>query len=429
MKLTVSPAKKLQGQIKLPASKSYSIRAFLIATCGGVSTIYDPSDCDDAEVARKVSTSLGAGHRWLKTNICRVTAGKLPPLLTDFNVGESGTVLRLLLPVLSLYDDYFVIDGRGTLRGRPNRPLIETLQQMNVNVRGQGQDHAVPIQLRGGKMKGGHIKIDGSLSSQFISALLIACPRLKEDTVLEVTGPKMVSTDYIQMTTQMLEKAGIVIERPSERVFHIPGNQTFKGLGDFAVPADYGLAAFHMAAAALVPSDIVLTGHLKDDFIQADGAVLELFRRMGIDFKKSDDRIEVKGPCTIRGGEFSLKDCPDLVPVTTVLALFADKKVRLYDIEHVRAKESDRISDLREQLLRTGARIDETRNELIIHPQNEYKKGVSFDPHNDHRLAMAFCVLGAKIGAEIKDIECTAKSYPKFAADFKKLGAKVKKAK
>lgn len=429
MKLTVSSAKKLHGQIKLPSSKSYSIRAFLIAAAGGASLITDPSDCDDSRIAWTIAAALGAKVRWLKTNICRVKGAIRPPAQNHFQVGESGTVLRLLLPILSLYSAGFMVEGKGTLEGRPNRSLVETLKKMGVVIFGQGEKHSIPIQLFGGKMKGGHIAIDGSLSSQFISALLIACPRLKDDTMLEVTGEQMVSSDYIDMTLQMLKRSGIIVERVSERIFKINGNQTFQGLGEFTVPADYGLAAFHMAAAALIPSDVVLTGYFNDELVQADGAVLELFAKMGVEFKKKADRITLKGPCVIRGGEFSLKDCPDLVPIVTVLALFADKKVRLYDIEHVRAKESDRISDLRTELLKVGANIEESRNELIVHPQKEYKKGVNLDPHHDHRLAMAFAVLGAKIGVAIKDVECTSKSYPKFVRDFQKIGVRVRKSK
>ncbi len=429
MILTVSPAECLGGQVFLPASKSYSIRASLIAACGGTSTIHHPSDCDDAFVAMSIAKVLGCRIQKAGKNSYRVVRVKNVPGVSRVNVGESGTVLRFLLPLLSLYPKKIIVEGRGTLRGRPNHHLVQTLRSMGVALRGQGPKESIPITISGGTFKGGRHFIDGSLSSQFISALLIACPQLAEDTELLITGKKNVSGDYITMTESVLKKAGIRVDRKSERQFYIPGKQKFKGLKNFTVPSDYGLAAFLLAAASLFPSEVVLKGYLKDDLIQADGAILNYLRKMGVKFRKTDSAITIQGPFQLRGGNFSLKDCPDLVPIMAVLALFAKGTTRLSDIAHARAKESDRISDLRTELLKIGASIEESTNALIIHPRADYKKHVLLDPHHDHRLAMAFSVLGLKIGARIKDIECTHKSYPGFVKDFQRIGAAVKKTK
>ena len=130
----------------------------------------------------------------------------------------------------------------------------------------------------------------------------------------------------------------------------------------------------------------------------------------------------------LKGGNFSLKDCPDLVPIMAILALFAEKKTRLYGIGHARIKESDRISDLRKELLKIGAHVTEKKDELTIYPQENYRSNCLLDPHKDHRLAMAFTVLGLKVGVKIKDVECVAKSYPDFVKDFQKIGATFQKA-
>ena len=148
---------------------------------------------------------------------------------------------------------------------------------------------------------------------------------------------------------------------------------------------------------------------------------------MGVKWTKTTRLIKIKGPQTFKGGSFSLKDSPDLVPLMVVMALFAKGKTRLYNIAHARAKESDRLSDLRRELLKIGANIQEKRNELIIAPRSYYKKNVFLDPHRDHRLAMSFAVLGLKLGVKIKDIECTSKPYPQFVKDFKKIGAPISK--
>ena len=193
------------------------------------------------------------------------------------------------------------------------------------------------------------------------------------------------------------------------------------------VPSDYGLAAFLLASGVLVESNVRLKGFLDSSLVQADGKIMDFLKAMGAEIKKTRSSLELKGPFVLKGGSFSLKDCPDLLPIMSVLALFAQKKTRLYGIEHARIKESDRISDLRKELLKVGAKITEKKDEMIIYPQKEYKENVLLDPHHDHRLAMSFCVLGLKLGVRVKDIECVDKSYPDFVSDFKKLGVKIRK--
>ncbi len=429
MILQVDSTPLLRGAVRLPASKSHSIRAFLIASCGGTSHIHYPSDCDDAKVAMHVARQLGARVMHLRSDLWTVIANVHPRRLSHINVQESGTVLRLLLPLIALHSPKAVISGKGTLKGRPNFFLTRTLRAMGVRIRGTGKNESVPIRLSGGTLRGGDVRIDGSLSSQFISALLITCPQLDHLTRLTVAGGKMVSVDYITMTRQVLAQSGVRIRSKGARRYLITGNQRFKGLRNFLVPVDYGLAAFLLAAALLNRSDVVLKGILRDELVQADGRILPLLRKMGARFQKTSTSIRVKGPSRLKGGSFSLKDCPDLVPIMAVIALFARGKTRLYDIGHARAKESDRISDLTDELRKVGARIEEKKGEMIVHPREGYKTGCLLDPHRDHRLAMAFAVLGTKLGARIKDIECTAKSYPGFVRDFRSLGAKVHKIK
>ncbi len=425
MVLHVFKTEHLKGVVSLPASKSYSIRAFIIAACGGRSLIKKSSDCKDAKVACKVAKSFGANVVSINQNSFEIQARFKKPNLKLINVEESGTVLRFLLPLISLNECDSTVVGKGSLIGRPNLFLVETLRARGVNITGRGAKHSIPIEKKVSPFKAGKMSIDGSISSQFISALLIATPLLEEDTVLKLTGNKLVSSDYILMTRQLLQKAGIRITKRSDREYLIKGQQQYKGLKNFTVPSDYGLAAFHMAAAALNPSHVLLKGNLKDDLIQADGHIVRIMKAMGVPLKKTSTSIEIKGPCVLKGGDFSLKDCPDLVPIVAILALFAQGKTRLKDIRHARVKESDRISDLKAELEKVGARLEESPNSLVIYPLKNPKENVILDPHNDHRLAMAFCVLGTKLGLRVKDIECSHKSYPGFVKDFKALGVKL----
>ncbi len=413
----------VKGDFVLPASKSYSIRAFMIAACGGFSKIVNPSQCDDALVAIRVAQSLGSKiieHASFKQNSSRWTVQALesPPRLNQINVQESGTVLRFLLPLLSLNEGRSIVTGAGTLRGRPNLYLTKALRDLGVQIKGQGPKESIPIYKGAGCLKGGSIEMDGSLSSQFISAFLIACPLLAENTSLKITGKQVVSQTYITMTQQILKKSGIKIESRNSRLFFIKGQQKYKGLKNFVVPSDYGLAAFFLAAGALVPSRLILRGNLKDDLVQSDGQILKLLRQMGVRFVKKDECLKINGPFELKGGDFSLRDCPDLVPIMAVLALFANGRTRIYNIHHARAKESDRIGDLAHELVRVGAKLLIKPDELIVFPQKNYKNNCLLDPHHDHRLAMAFAILGLKIGVNVRDIECTSKSYPNFVKDL-----------
>ena len=402
MNLKIPLTGSFKGVVDLPASKSYSIRAHFIAACGGRSRIVGASDCDDAKVAKNIARQLPRGHA--------------------FNVGESGTSLRFILPLLPHFTAGARVTGRGTLVGRPNHHLCAALRAQGMDIKGSGAKESVPIMFRGGKVLRGRVEIDGSLSSQFVSALMIAAPLSGVDTRLVMTGKTLVSQDYVTMTRQILARAGIRVVPKGKREFLIPGGQAFRGLKDFHVPSDYGLAAFFMSAAALVPSDVLLKGYFDDTLVQSDGAILAFLRRMGVKMERTSKSLRIQGPFDLKGGIFSLRDCPDLVPIMAVTAMFAKGVTRLKDIGHARVKESDRISDLRRELEKVGADIQEKPDELIIRPRGHYRApSAAMDPHHDHRLAMAFCVLGLKVGLMVKDAECTSKSYPGFVKAFKQL--------
>ncbi|NLE64943.1 MAG: hypothetical protein GX606_03390, partial [Elusimicrobia bacterium] len=362
MILKIDPVPSLSGSIFLPASKSYSIRAVFVAACGGHSRLFGLSDCDDAKAAMRIIRSCGVRIKEGPRGDIRVDAPGQPSRKKTgrVDVRESGTSLRFLLPLLPFYFHGATVTGRGTLVGRPNRHLCEALRRAGLDIRGRGAVESVPVVYRRGELSGGSLMIDGSLSSQFISALLIASPRLEKETRLLLKGRKLVSSDYVVMTERVLERAGIRIVRRSAREFRIPGGQVFRGLKDFHVPSDLGLAAFFMVASALVRSSVTLRGCFDAALPQADGAIVGLLKKMGHPCAASGGKMRLKGPVRLKGGTFSLAACPDLVPIMTVVAMFAQGPTVLKDIAHARAKESDRISDLRRELLKVGADIKET---------------------------------------------------------------------
>ncbi len=428
MIIQVYPAKSLAGVVSLPSSKSYSIRAAIIAACGGQSLIQNFSECDDAQIAIKVASQLGAEVKKLSSHSWKLKSKGIFPKRRIIFVGESGTVLRFLLPILAFQEGLNIrIVGKGTLRGRPNHHLTNLLRDLGVEVRGAGPHDSIPITIKGKLPLKNNFSINGSISSQFISALLIAGCLLRKKSHILITGRQPVSLPYIVMTTHILKRAGAVVIKKSQRHYEVKGNRVLKGLGKFEVPSDYGLAAFLLGAGALAPSSLVLKGPLTRCLIQADTAIVDILQKMGGRFDVGQKTIKIKGPQILKGGKFSLKDCPDLVPIITVLALFAKGKTHLCDIGHVRIKESDRIGDLARELQKVGAKVIAGENSLKIFPRLQYVSNAVLDPHGDHRLAMAFCVLGLKIGTRVKDIECIRKSYPAFLKDLRKIGVKLRR--
>ncbi len=423
MNLTVTPASSLRGSLNLPASKSYTIRAFLIAACGGYSTIKFPSDCDDAKVARRIAQQLGAKIHFAKENVYSVEAKGVHPRGRIFRVQESGTVLRFLLPLLAFQGQSFIVTGSKTLVGRPNHLLLKTLRSMGSCIKGVGPRESVPIAIQESCLKKSVVKIDGSKSSQYISALLIASALWGRKVTIEVTGPQPVSLTYLTMTEQILKRTGIRFIKKGKRRYHIAPYQKFEGLGTFRVPSDWGLAAFFLVAGVLVKSRLTMKGNFDKRFIQADGAILHCLRKMGIFLKVTSRSVKINGPQELTGGEFCLKDAPDLVPIMTIASLFAKKATRLHGIGHVRLKESNRITDLRKELAKIGACIKESRDSLTIFPKENYKSNCLLDSHKDHRLAMAFAILGLKIKTRVKDMGCCRKSYPDFVEHLKKIRA------
>lgn len=420
MNLEIRPASNLRGTVGFPSSKSYSIRALIIAALGGSSRISNVSDCEDVTAAIRAC-------RKLKTRISRhgKNSWEIKGIEGDYrfaplvNVGESGTTLRFLIPLLTLTKNKIRVLGRGTLLKRPNHHLVNVLNQRGAKIEGKGKDFMLPLEVYPSRLRGGSIQIDGTLSSQFISSLLITCSLLKEDSRIKIIGEQIVSRPYIDMTLAVLKQVGIRIERPGKREFRVRGRQQFRGLKDFVIPDDYGLAAFFMVAGSILKGKIILKKNRRKDLVQADKAIIGFLKQMGARIKAAPGKLVIEGPAPLTGNSFCLRDCPDLTPVMAVAALFAKGQTRLWGISHVRKKESDRISDLRRELLKIGANIRETKDALIITPVKELRRGCRFNPHNDHRLAMAFCVLGLKLGAVVEDIECIAKSYPRFIRDLR----------
>ncbi|MEK6568403.1 MAG: 3-phosphoshikimate 1-carboxyvinyltransferase [Candidatus Omnitrophota bacterium] len=424
--LKVEKTPHLRGALEAPASKSYTIRAILAASLNGKVRIVNPLFSQDTQAAIKALEALGARIR-KKQGLLQVRGFQGRPSLKDQGivVGESGTLLRLILPIIALGKGEFKINGRGTLLKRPNKPIVEALLSLGVDIKGKGQNSHLPITIHGkGAIPGGKVAVSANMSSQTISSLLMVSAFALQDTTI-IIKDKVVSRPYIDITLDVLKRAGVKIQRRGYGRFFVKSGQGFKLKKDFIIHGDYSSAAFLIAASCLIKSDVIITDMVKDR--QGDRKIVDILNKMGARIKHSGDRIEIRGPFELKGIDVDCSDTPDLVPILLTVSCFAKGRTRIYNIGHLAYKESNRITAPAGELRKLGARIKIDRDKIIVQESSLRPQAV-VSSCNDHRIAMALAVLGLRTGGLIiKNSECINKSYPDFIRDLKALGAKFTK--
>lgn len=421
--LNIQRADKLEGIVRAPSSKSYTHRAIVIGSMNGESTIINPLISEDTLATLNAWEKLGLDYSFLDENLLKLKGfDGHPKLPKAINVHESGTLLRFLTCISVLGKSRMTINGAGTLMKRSNVMIVDPLKQLGMKVKSDNDDYSLPLTVdTRGDVIGGTIRISGDMSSQIISALLIISPHLPQFR-LEIEG-KMVSRPYIRITLDVLNRAGIVINHDENLDwFETPGGQHFKSLGEFVIPGDYSNAAFLLAAASLIKSDVLVTNLLADE--QGDRAFLDILKRMGAIVEIKNDSVRIKGPFELHGIDIDCGDIPDIVPAIAPLAVYAKGRTRLFNIGHLKIKESNRIMSITEELNKLGVRIESDGDQITIWQSKP--RGTEVWSHNDHRIAMAMAVIGLREGQMIiKDSDCISKSYVDFLKDMKSLGAPI----
>lgn len=421
----------LKGTVQAPPSKSYSHRAIIVGSMNGNSIIHNFLDSKDTKRTISSWRELGAKIEERGNKLLIEGFNGHPNFQTKtINVGESGTLLRFILSIASLGKGKIVIDGEGTLRRRTNSTIVKALKELGVSIEATGSDYKVPITINAeGELDGGEITIRGDVSSQVFSSLLIMLPLAKNDSLIKVEDSnKLVSRPYIDITIDMLHKAGIEgIKNNNYESFEVKGGQQFKNFDGFVVPGDYSSAAFLIAAASLIASDVRIEG-LKND-AQGDKEIINIINRMGGNIKKRNDFVKIDGPFDLEGIDVDCRDTPDIVPVIAALAVFAKGQTRISKISHLTYKESNRIESIKEELSKLDINVTSTTDEILIkcsEPNIEPNKTVELDSHDDHRIAMCLTIIGLRCGnLKIDNAKCIDKSYPKFIYDMKGLGADI----
>lgn len=416
MDLQVEKVEKISGIIKAPASKSYSHRAFIAAALAeGQSILRDPLYSEDTLATLEACEQLGAlFQRYPDKCIVQGTAGYIRTPDNIIDVKNSGTSVRILSSIAAIAPraNFTVFTGDESLRKRPMQDLIDALENLGVTICSSQSNGTPPIIVKGG-FEGGETDIKGDVSSQFISSIIMAAPYSKKPVTLNVKGT-FVSKPYVNMTLSVINKFGINFEYDTSNVpeyssYYIEP-QTYE-CAEYTIEGDYSSASYILAVAAMLPSDIIIQNLYKDS-MQGDKIIVEIIEKMGADVKVEDTQIHIKSTGNLKAFDINLENAPDLLPTVAILMAQAEGTSIISGVEHARFKETDRVHNCAIELKNVGVDVEELQDGLIIKGN---PTGGCVDSHLDHRMVMAFYVLGLKIGnIQIKDASCYDISFPNF---------------
>ena len=405
---------RLNGVVAPPCSKSYAQRALAVSLLAkGRSVLRNMDFCNDTLSALRCIEMLGAKVERRDDNTIVVDGG-LAPQSDALCVGESGLSARLFTPIASLCKKPIVINGEGTLLYRPMDMMIHPLRALGVDVRDGGG--RLPIEVCG-PMQGGQIDVDGSVSSQFVTGLLLSLPLAEEDTVINVSGA--VSKPYLDMTIDTAAHFGVAIEHNDYEQFYIAGGQSYTPT-EYAVEGDWSAAAMLLVAGAVAGE--VTVKNLSMLSKQADVAVCDALVRAGAELTTEGNTVTAAHR-PLRGFEFDATNCPDLFPALATLAVAAEGESRIIGTRRLEHKESNRAEAIANQFRKLGIDVDLSERNVMKIRGGEIRGGVEVESYGDHRMAMTLAVAALLSDKEItiKGAECVSKSYPNFFEDLEML--------
>ena len=409
----------LSGNIVCPPNKSYTHRAiFLASLAKGKSQIRNVLISRDTIATINACKTFGAIIKENGFNLTVESSGDLILQSNEIDASNSGTTIRISAAIASLSDTKVTLIGDSSLRKRPMQPLLDALKDLGAQC--TSTDGKPPITVKG-KIHGGKVSISGSVSSQFISALMIASPKTEKGVVLNIEG-KLVSKPYLDATIATMKKFGANVDTVEPYKKYNISKQQYKS-ADFTVPSDFSSMALLLAAAVLIGDAITISASV-DDLPQGDREMITHLGKMGVKVNFGNT-ITVKTPTLLDGGRFDLSNTPDLLPALAILALKTSKPIEIYNVKHARFKETDRIAILARELAKIGIKVQEKEDGLILGAP-DITKGADLDSSDDHRLFMAFCIAGMFVGnCTVSDPQSVDVSYPTFIQDMNAIGAKI----
>lgn len=419
MKHVIINPNKLKGELTIPPSKSMSHRAVICAGLSeGFSNISNIMFSQDIDATCDAMRSLGVNVERNDDSLKIQGTSEIKVVNPTINCFESGSTIRFLIPIAATSGQQVTFEGKGKLVERPLKSYYDIFDLQKIDY--TNVDGKLPLTING-KLKPGRFEIRGDVSSQFISGLLFALPLLDGDSKIIITT-ELESKPYVDLTLQMLNDFKVEVENHDYQEFIIKGNQKYIA-SDYRVEGDFSQVAFWLVAG-LLGADIVCGG-LKLDSLQGDKAILSIIEDMKGKLVIEGDKVQAL-PSKTKGAVIDASQCPDLVPVLTVLAALSEGTTEIVNAARLRIKESDRLTAISTELKKLGADIEEKEDGLIIRGKDSLNGG-EVHSWNDHRIAMAMAVASLKCNEPIiiKDADCVKKSYPHFWSDFKKLGGNI----
>jgi 3-phosphoshikimate 1-carboxyvinyltransferase len=423
--ITLKASKQVRGCIKLPGSKSITNRVLLMAALGsGVTKLIDPLRSEDTDQMINALIKLGVSVKEVnddkKTLEIKGTEHNFPNKDTNLFLGNSGTTFRPLAAVLAMMRGSYNLSGIERMHERPIKDLVDALEQMGSSIQYEKNHGYPPITIKNKSIEiSKPIKIKGDISSQYLTALLIAGPISNNEFNIEVVGD-LISKPYIDITLKLLTKFNIFYNNDNWRLFSLKKDSVYRNPTKIFVEGDASSASYFFAAASLAGS-IEIKGINKDS-IQGDLKFLDIISKMGAKIEYKSDSIQVSRASSLKGLEIDCIEIPDAAMTLAIMAVFADKPTKLKNIGSWRVKETDRILAMNNELTKMGVEVSTTHDSMTVFPQKQLNDNISIETYNDHRIAMCFSLFCLKnLNITIQDPNCVNKTYPDYFKDLKSV--------
>ena len=411
---------KITGKIICPPNKSYTHRAiFLAALSDGKSIVKNILNSSDIKATISACNAFGVEvHEDNDIITIRNTIGSTVQG-SMIDAQNSGTTIRIAIAIAALSGGNTMLTGDESLKKRPMQPILDSLQTLGVSSESDGG--LPPITIKG-KIKGNQVNIDGKISSQFISALLIVAPRLENGLIINIQG-ELVSKPYIELTIAIMKEFGVIVNSEIQYKKYVVKHQIYKPT-TFTVPSDFSNLALLLASNVLLGDGLEIEISL-GNLPQGDEAIIDILEELGVNVTLNGNIITTKSPEMLTGGRFDLSDTPDLLPALAILSLKSSKPIEIFNVKHARYKETDRIAIISRELKKIGIIVEEHEDGMKLTPNENLSSG-ELNSENDHRLFMAFSIAAMYIGdCTVTDPDSVQISYPNFISDMKNVGAQI----
>jgi len=408
--LELKPARRAAGTVRLPGSKSISNRVLLLAALAkGETEVLGLLDADDTRVMREALAVLGVSFNG---STVRGVAGPFPVKKADLFLGNAGTAFRPLTAALAFSGGEYRLAGVPRMHERPIGDLVDALRGIGARVDYAGKEGFPPLAVHASKLNTEKLRVRGDVSSQFLTALLMALPLGGKAARIEVQG-ELISKPYVEITLNVMKRFGMEVRRTGWRYFDVPAG-TYVSPGKIFVEGDASSASYFLAAGAIGGGPVRVEGVGRGS-IQGDVRFTEVLERMGATVVLGEDFIEVKGGGKLKPLDADLNHIPDAAMTAAVLALFAAGPSVIRNVASWRVKETDRLAAMATELRKLGAQVEEGADFLKIAPPSSLRANVAVDTYDDHRMAMSFSLaaLGG-VPVRINDPGCVAKTFPRF---------------